>query len=57
MYNNINNNNNNIVILTTMTICTKTVRRRIKSVSISPSGVQPSVKPETIYACRYIDIT
>ena len=40
-----------------MTICTNPVRRRNKSVSISPSGVQPSVKPETIYACRYIDIT
>ena len=25
-----------------MTICTNPVRRRIKSVSISPSGVQPS---------------
>ena len=43
--------------MTTMTIYTNPVRRRIKSVSISPSGVQPSVKPETMYACRYIDIT
>ena len=41
LYNDINTNNNNIVIIIMMTmiICTNPVRRRTKSVLISPSGV------------------